>query len=253
MKKIFPFLIAISFVLMASNCQKTVTPTPTPVTPVAGSVELNVKAIYSAKPLVISQIYDYNGKKVIFERLQFFMAYDPNGIDGTVSDPPKTAIFRFSNLTDTASANAGISIDFPMASKTYSSVNFGVGVPKTLNAKLPKDFSYPDGMANSDNFWDGWQSYIFTKIEGKVDKDNDGIFETPFTLHTGGDDVFTPLKFTKSFTIQDAKTTKVSFELNVNEIIKNIDLITVNSAHQIGAAPIMKTIMDNYKTAITVK
>jgi hypothetical protein len=254
MKKIFPFLIASSIILMASNCQKNSTPTPTPVTPVAGSVELNIKAIYNAKPLVISQVYDYNGKKVIFERLQFFMAYDGNNLAGTLStDPPKTALFKFTSFTDTASANAGASIEIPMASTAYASVNFGIGIPKSLNAKLPKDFSFPDGLADSGNFWDSWQSYIFSKLEGKIDKDNDGIFETPFTLHTGGDDVFTPLKFTKSYTIQDAKKTKVSFELSINELVKGIDLTTVNSSHQIGAAPIMKTIMTNYTTALTVK
>jgi hypothetical protein len=254
MKKIFPILIASAIILMASNCQKNATPTPNPVTPTPGSVELVVKAVYSGKPLVINQVYDYNGKKVIFERLQFFMAYDGSSLDGPLStDPSKTAIFKFTSFTDTASANAGASVEIPMASRAYTSVNFGIGIPKTLNAKLPKDFTFPNGMADSGNFWDSWQSYIFSKLEGKIDKDNDGVFETPFTLHTGGDDVFTPLKFTKSYTIQDGKATKVNFELNINELVKGIDLATVNSSHQVGAAPIMKIIMTNYATALTVK
>ena len=254
MKKIFPILFAIALVSMASKCKDT-DPAPCCITPpVAGILEMNFKAMYNAKPLVISQVYDYGGKKILFERLQFFTAYEPTSLETSVGDnPSKASIVKLTGLTDTASANAGVSVDIPMASKTWSSINFGIGIPKTLNAKSPKDFSFPDGMADSGNFWDGWQSYIFAKFEGKIDKDGDGIFETAFTLHTGGDETFTQLKFNKTFTIKDATTTKVNFELSVNELIKNIDLLTVNSTHQVGSTAVMKVIMGNFTTALTVK
>ena len=108
-------------------------------------------------------------------------------------------------------------------------------------------------MADGGNYWDSWQSYIFAKLEGKIDKDGDGVFETGITLHTGGNEAFTPLKYTKSFPIKDATTTKVAFELNVNELIKNIDLTTVNSTHQVGSSAVMKVMMGNFPTALTIK
>jgi hypothetical protein len=254
MKKILPILFAIATISLASNCSKTTPVDPIVIEPTPGILSMNFKAIYSNKPLVINQINDYNGKKVRFERLQFFLAYDAGNLEAAVgTNLPKTALIKFTPLEDSTSAAAGVSTEIVLASRTWTSINFGIGIPKNLNAILPKNFVFPDPMADGGNFWDGWQSYVFSKLEGKIDKDGDGILETPFTLHTGGDDVFTAMKFTKSFVIQDGKTTKVNFELNVNELIKNIDLATVNSSHQIGSAPIMKTIMGNYTTALTVK
>lgn len=255
MKKIFSILFAIALIMSASNCTKTTTTDPVIVVkPVPGSLEMNFKAMYANKPLIINKIYDYNGKKIMFEKLQFFIAYDVGSFESAVGDnPPTTALLKFTALQDEASAAAGISAEIPLASKTWTSLNFGIGVPKTKNAILPKDFSFPDGLADSGNFWDSWQSYIFAKLEGKIDKDGDGIFETGITLHTGGNDVFTPLKFTKTFAVVDAKTTKLNFELSIEELVKNIDLATVNSTHQIGASPIMKIMMGNLTTALTLK
>jgi hypothetical protein len=254
MKKIFPILLAITLVSMASKCKDTPEPACCVTPPKPGTLDMNFKAMYANKPLVINQVNDYNGKKIIFERLQFFIAYDPSNIEGVVGDnPPKATLVKLTGLTDTASANAGVSVDIPMSSRTSSSINFGIGIPKTLNAILPKDFTFPDGMADSGNFWDGWQSYIFAKLEGKIDKDGDGVFETGITLHTGGNEVFTQLKFAKTFTIKDATTTKINFELNINELVKNIDLATVNSTHQIGSTAVMKVMMGNFPTALTAK
>lgn len=255
MKKIFPILLAIAVVSLASNCTKSTPDAPCcTVKPVPGSLDMNFKAMYAAKPLVISQVYDYNGKKVMFEKLQFFISYDASSLDGTAGEVlPNTALVKLTNLTDTASAAAGVTTSITMASKTWTSINFALGVPKAQNAKLPKDFTFPDPLSSSDNFWDGWQSYTFTKLEGKLDKNGDGVFETPFTLHTGSDAMYRVVKFTKSYVIENNKTTTVKFELNLNELLKSIDLATVNSSHQIGETATMKIIMDNYLTALTVK
>ena len=254
MKNILPILCAIVLMSTASQCKKDPT---TPIDnnpPVAGSLEMTFKALYSNRPLIINNVYDYNGKKIRFEKLQFFIAYEAGNLETAVGDnTPKTALVKLTNLTDSVSAVAGVTVDIPLASRTWNSINMGIGIPKTLNAKLPKDFSFPDGMSDSGNYWDSWQSYIFAKLEGKIDKDGDGVFETGITLHTGGNEVFTPLKYTKSFPIKDATTTKVTFELNVNELVKNIDLTTVNSTHQVGSTAVMKVMMGNFPTALTIK
>ncbi|MDZ7876262.1 MAG: MbnP family protein [Saprospiraceae bacterium] len=254
MKKIVPFLAGIAIVALAFQCEKPEPVDPVVTNPVAGVLDMNFKAMYANKPLVINRVYDYNGKKIMFEKLQFFIAYDPSSFDAAVGTSlPKTALLKFSALQDDASAAAGVSFELPLANKTWTSANFGIGIPKNLNAQLPKDFSFPDGMADSGNFWDSWQSYIFTKLEGKIDKDGDGVFETGITLHTGGDDVFTPMKFVKSFDIKDNTTTKLNFELGIEALVKNIDLTTVNSTHQSGASPTMKVMMGNFPTALTIK
>ena len=107
-------------------------------------------------------------------------------------------------------------------------------------------------MADEGNFWPPWKSYIFVKLEGSVDNDGNGTLETGITLHTGGDEVLTNRQFQKNYDISNSNAT-VNFELNVTELVKNIDLTTVNSTHQVGSIPIMKTMMGNFSTALTVK
>lgn len=254
MKKVLPILLAIAIVSLSAGCEKTPTPTPIPVEP--SYFAMNFKAMYANKPLVINQVYDYNGKKVRFTRLQFFIAYDL----GTFSSPiavsdnlPNTTILKFTNLTDSASAAGGVDVELALVPKSWTGLNFAIGVPKIQNAKLPKDFIFPDPLTDGSNFWDAWQSYIFSKFEGSIDKDGDGVFETGITLHTGGNEVFTPLKFTKNYTVANGVKTTINFELSVNELIKGIDLTTVNSSHQVGDAATMKIMMGNFSTALTMK
>jgi hypothetical protein len=254
MKKILPILFAIALVSMAASCSKTATPEPIVTNVLPGSLELNFKAVYAARPLVIGQVYDYNSKKIKFSKIQFFMAYEPSSFDSPVSNSPsQTSLVKFSNLTDSASAATGVFVDIALATKDWTGMNFGIGVPQAANAKLPKDFSFPSGLADSDNFWDSWQSYIFTKLEAKIDANNDGIFETNITLHTGSNEIFSPIKLVKNFAIKNNATTKAVIEVNVNEWVKTIDLATVNLSHNLGEISIMKKISANLSTTFTAK
>ena len=252
MKKIFPILLAIAIISLNANCKKI--PTPTPVD--SSNFAMNFKAMYANKPLIINQVYDYNGNKVRFTRLQFFIAYAPTlfGSPIDVNDNlPNTALIKFTNLTDSAAAAAGVTTELALTPQTWPSLNFAIGVPKIINAKSPKDFVFPDPLTDGINFWDSWQSYIFAKLEGSIDKDGDGVFETGITLHTGGNEAFKPLKFSKNYTVANGTKTIINFELNVNELVKGIDLATVNSSHQVGDAATMKIMMGNFATALIVR
>ena len=95
MKNILPILCAILLVSTASQCKKDPTPTPNPDPIFTGSLEMNFKAFYANRPLIINNIYDYNGKKIRFEKLQFFIAYDAVNLENTVGDnTPKTALVK---------------------------------------------------------------------------------------------------------------------------------------------------------------
>ena len=251
MKKISFILLLISLTTLSFRCSKE----ECCVYPI-GTLNMNFKAMYANKPLVINQIYDYNDKKVKFSKLQFFLSSDINYFTqstGQYNKVPVSNLINFTDLADSTKANAGILLPMSIASGTYTLMNFDIGVNKNINTKSPKDFKFPDGMADEGNFWPPWKSYIFVKLEGSIDNDGNGTLETGITLHTGGDEVLKNVQFKKNYQIEDLKTTTVNFELNVNELVKNIDLTTVNSTHQVGSIPIMKTMMGNFSTALTVK
>ena len=251
MKKIVPILLFLAFVTLSFRCGKE----DCCVYPV-GTLNMIFKATYSDKPLVINQIYDYNGKKVKFSKLQFFLSSDVNyftQLSGRGDKVPASNLIDFTKLDDSEKANKGVLLPISLSSGTHTLINFDIGVNKNINTKSPNDFKFPDGMADEGNFWPPWKSYIFVKLEGLIDNDGNGTLETGITLHTGGDEVLTNVQFKKNYQIEDLKTTTVNFELNVTELVKNIDLTTVNSTHQVGSIPIMKTMMGNFSTALTVK
>ncbi len=256
MKKIVPILFAITLVSMASKCKDTAEPPCCAIPPVRGILEMNFKATYTNKPLVINQIYDYNGKKIKFSKLQFFLTSDTNYFTKPIGQADKVPVVNlvdFTKLENSEEANKGILLPISVPNGAHTLINFNIGIDKKTNTKSPRDFKFPDGMADSGNFWPPWASYIFVKLEGAIDNDDNGTLETGITLHTGGDEVLTNLQFKKNYQIEDLKTTTANFELNVTELVKNIDLTTVNSTHQVGSIPIMKIMMGNFATALTVK
>nr|MBP7184810.1 hypothetical protein [Saprospiraceae bacterium] len=115
-----------------------------------------------------------------------------------------------------------------------------------------------DDLSKTSHYWEAWNSYIFSKLEGNADLDNDGIYESSFTYHTGRDDMYRTLNFTKDLSIVSDSDTKVGFNLDVKKLLVNanneaLDIVLHPDSHtpsQIGTATI---IMDNYQNAISLQ
>ncbi len=247
MKHLLPILLVLGILSTASKCKNDVTP--------LGKIALNFKAKFNDLPLVMNQVYDYNGKKLRITKLSFYLSstlFQPTNLE----NPIQVSSILKADLTDIDTelkANEGVTTKLIYAQDSYSKLSTNIGVSQTLNAKKPKDFDSSNPLSNAGDYWDAWNSYIFTKLEGTLDKDGDGKFETGITLHTGGNEVYTPLNFTKSFSITEGVTTPLNFELNVNKLIDGIDLATVNSTHQTGDLPTMKKFIGNFSNALILK
>jgi hypothetical protein len=246
MKHLLPILFVLGILSTASKCKD-----DTP----SGTASLNFKAKFNDSPLVMNQVYDYNGKKLRFTKLSFYMK--PNNYLQNPNAVPISSILitkiDFTNLDSESKAVEGITYTYPIYPMSKTSYTTYIGIESNLNALKPKDFESNSPLSNTGDYWDAWNSYIFTKLEGTLDKDGDGKFETGITLHTGGNEVYTPLTFTKSFTITEGVTTPLNFELNVNKLIDGIDLVTVNSTHQTGDLPTMKKFIGNFSSALILK
>ena len=249
MRRLLFFLLP--FVLLSSKCKKDEVPTST--------IALNIKTFYNDNPLIINKIYDYKGKKVRFTKWRFFVSniYGPRqGISGPLQEPgldSNIAFFDFSDLTDSTTAQKGITKTVSSIAGSSDKFNMLIGVFGSKNLKKPKDFDSSSPLSDAGNYWDDWNSYIFSKLEGLMDKDGDGRFETGITLHTGGNEVFQNLSFPKNVVVNVGETTTINMDLNLNKLLNGIDLATVNSTHQTGDLPTMKLFMGNFKEALTIK
>jgi hypothetical protein len=230
--------------------------TPTPLS----TLNLTFKALYNAKPLVINQIVDYNGKKIRITKLSFFMSPVRFGTDSgnpnNVSEfAAQSAFIDFGDTDDSTKALKGVTQTFNVFNNNnLQTFSTGIGVDTLfLNNRKPQNFFSPDPLSDAGNYWDDWKSYIFTKFEGLMDKDGDGRFETGITIHTGGNKAFQPMFFVKKIDFSTDNTATLNFNLNVNELLKDIDLMTVNSTHQTGSLPTILKFTSNFQTALVLK
>ena len=252
MKKLIFLLLPL--MLVSSNCkQNCVCPLYDP--PMA-YLTINFKPTFDNKPFIINQIYEIDGKKVRFTRLSFLITETcakTSELDGSCGND--AYLVDLTTLDDSTKSAKGFTPFLNTATKlgTMRGLQMGLGVTKNLNVLKPKDFSNSNTLSDAGLYWNDWNSYIFTKLEGLMDKDGDGRFETGITLHTGGDDSFRPIWFPKNLNFEANTLINLNFEVNVNTILRGIDLSIVNSTHQTGDKPTMLKLMDNLKNAVTLK
>lgn len=249
MKYLIPFLCLAFLSLTSSKCKEDLPTTPT------GTVALNIKAQFNGSPLVMNQVYDYSGKKLRITKLSFYISpisFSNSSNSGTTATQDILKA-DFTNIDTDAQATAGLNLSASYGVGSYTNITTGAGISAALNAKKPKDFASNNPLSNTGDYWDAWSSYIFTKFEGSLDKDGDGKFETGITIHTGGNEVYQSLNFSKNFTVTEGGTTTLNFDLNTNQLLDGIDLVTVNSTHQTGDLPTMKRFTGNFTKALVLK
>lgn len=100
----------------------------------------------------------------------------------------------------------------------YVGLRFGLGVKPDLNNQPPSNFP-ADGVLNEVEYWNDNARYVFAKIEGNVDLNNDGTFDTPVSYHMGSNDIFTTLTFNGNFEVTQEGTTNFDVVADVFEAL----------------------------------
>ena len=226
----------------ANNC--CVTPTPS-----EGVVVMNFKAQYDNSPLVMYKTYTLNGKKIQFSTISFMITkICPAANLDCLS---RSAMVDFSNQTDSVKAISGISDTLKIESGAYSSLTFGLGVDSIDNKQTPAQFSATTALGDGQNYWYGWGGYIFLKIHGAMDLKGNGKFDTPVTLDTGGNPSYRSFSVSRTGTLS-ATPTVFNFQVNVNRMLQNFDIVKTPSTQNLSDLPMMQVLMDNLQNSITV-
>jgi hypothetical protein len=244
MKKLFLFSIVLPF--LSFQCKEQFEPNQ-------ANVQASFKPVYDGQPFVINQVYTIEGKKIRFTRLSFFVSTEWSDLSNDfIKKGGAVHLLDFSDLDQTTKSANGITKNINLIVGEQRSFKLDLGVESFMNLRKPVDFGSETPLSEGSNYWDDWKSYIFLKLEGTMDRDGDGRFESGITLHTGGNEAYRVLNFAKTFTVQGDGSTKLSFTLNINTLLRDIDLMTVNATHQTGDKPTMLKLMDNLKDAILI-
>lgn len=190
-------------------------------------LSLNFKMQYDNEPLIILNDYIYpDGRAIRFTRVSFFIS---ELTVRSTTDEIVVLDIDMINLSashmDLEGAQEGISIEKEeLEIEDIESVSFNLGLTEEQNSKIPADYSPENPLSNSAEYWPGWQSYVFAKIEGFIDMDNDGTAESTFAMHLGTDEIKRSIIITND---EDEDEIELDFSIDLQNIFSNNEIYDI--------------------------
>lgn len=238
------------FFLAATGCKD-----DNPVVPNPPAYKLTFNATYGGEHLELFKSYDYGTFPVKWSRFNLYIS-DVILLKGT--EEVKFADVAFLNFApENATTNVTPSVvlsSTAIPAGDYTGIRIGFGVKPSLNAKKPSDFSPNDPLYLESEYWPGWLSYIFSKIEGSADTDNNGTIDLDLVYHCGGNQTYKVFDFNHNFTV-GTDGGNMSIDLDLKKLFtfngQLYDVVAVpTSSHGQSGVDLMTQLQNNYSNAI---
>lgn len=173
------FLSAVTFCFAISSCGSP-----------KDSLDLNYKLEYLGEPMVMFQDYTYpSGKTFQVQRVSFYISdLKVSSSDGTEEVIAESEYIDLTNShRDATFAAEGYNYKAEDLTLDYETVSFNIGLTDVQNSMVPEDFTSDNPLSLSVEYWRAWNSYVFVKIEGNLDINEDGEYGAgeAFALHLG--------------------------------------------------------------------
>ncbi len=192
-------------------------------------VTVQFRMRYGDQPLIIGNTYSYpDGKAIQFTRVSFFIsdvkAYD----DAKEYDLSEVEMVNLthSHLT-AADAHEGYIVSMgSVPTNQIRGIHFALGLNENENSTVPSEYPANHPLSNSGEYWIAWNSYIFVKIEGFVDLDDDKELETSVALHLGSNEAYRMVNVE-----QISENGNISIDLDVRKLFE------INAIYNIEETP----------------
>ncbi len=248
-----PLLLIIGLIFSTESCRDD--------EPKYGQFQLVFKMLYDGQPMPIQSdhIYTYPDSEMQFYLTKYSFYMSDLQVDDQEVDLLNNDAKLISFTTDFAtveSSEAGFKTD-PITLQTgeYEGLNFLLGVKNNLNNLLPTDFSNASDLSLTGEFWAGWESYIFTKTEGKLKAPDSTSYNFPFALHTGGVDLAKKYVNSVLFTVSEGEITEIPVYIDLYHEFKNkesgkvYDILDQPRIHRKDQEEFVTEIYDNLLTS----
>ena len=219
-----------------------------------GNLEIQFIATYDGEPLIMNNSYLYGfGQEIKINVAQFFISdLEIEGSEQIRLEEIRDLNFTETNQTDDG-ANQGIRITYQgVPVGNYNSMEWGVGVRQDLNSMEPSDFEPGHPLRNESSYWTAWNSYIFSKLEGKVDTLS-GAFDLIFIYHSGKDELYQEVEKSVSIEVKGGETTVLVFEIDHRDLLFRgndaLDIKAKPTAHSAGDLEYPRYLLENFAQA----
>lgn len=219
--------------------------------PEQASVEVRFRLLYDGDPLVMFDELSYpDSKSIFFTRISFFIEdMMLNGEESLLITERDYIALTDSHLSATDAEKGALVYNGNIDHGDYN-VSFHIGVSQPHNDMVPADFPSSDVLSDAAEYWPGWESYVFAKVEGRVDLDGDLEEETGVAMHLGGNDAFRSVT-TGNYTIDD-NNTEIVIDINLEKLFGSgaslHDIATIPQIHNPEQNPIVNKLADNLVT-----
>ena len=218
------FILIVLLITIAASCDK-----EDPILSEVTSIELSFKANFDGQTFLTDQVYDYNGYPLRISLFDFYVS-DVNLVQNSGSSIQQTELVEvelidlsFDSSTQTQ-AESGQTLKLNnIEVGDYDGLNIGLGVSADLNRTEYTDYPSTHPLNNSALYWSGWSSFIFARIEGRLDIDQDGVFEKGFVFHTGKDASFQSKDINSTITLAKDNIRNFSFNIDIKKLFQTIE------------------------------
>ncbi|MCB9306168.1 MAG: hypothetical protein H6565_06195 [Lewinellaceae bacterium] len=215
---------------------------------------LTFRALYDGVPLEKYTNYSFGDKQVLYDKFNTFISnisLIKDGQEVLLSD------IEWVNFTpDSAPDDRAVEVSFKYSvpDGDYTGLKLGYGVRADLNAKKPSDYPVGHPLYLETEYWPGWSSYIFTKVQGKVDLDGDNTPETSIFYHCGSDAVYNEATMNRTIRVAGDAALVVEFDLKKLFTFNGqlLDLTVPSNqvtSHDASNIALGQKVMDNFKNA----
>lgn len=182
-------------------------------------VKLNVtfRALYDGQPLEKYKDYPYGASELFFDRFNTYLSDLKISHEGNETLLSEIEWVDFT--PDQATNNFAVEVKrtYEIKAGRYDAFHIGYGVKSNLNAMSPNEFPADHPLAREIEYWSGWQSYIFTKVQGRYDLNGDGTPETNIFYHTGSDAAY--VSFEKALSMNFENDSNLVIEFDVKKLM----------------------------------
>jgi len=141
----------------------------------------------------------------------------------------------------------------------YTGIRMGVGVKPSLNAKNPGNFPANHPLFLENEYWLGWKSYIFTKVEGRGDQDMDGTDDYFMVHHYGSDPVYRTVTIQTPIRVAAEGASALALSIDLRQLFTMADGTWYNlpanpqTSHMMTDISIASVVVDHFQRAFSAK
>lgn len=218
--------------------------------------DIQFRATFDGATLEKYQDYQLGNLPLFFEACRMYLS-DITLLDGNREILISEVVYL--DFTPDSAPSATPTITFKNVPEgVYTGIRIGYGVKPILNAKRPSDFPAGHPLAIETDYWSGWNSYIFSVLDGKADPENDGTKNLSFSYHSGSNPVYKTFEFQHEIHVHEGQAgARITFDMKNFLTLPDgsfFDIVANPATSNIASDVVVAQILtDNFGRATTIE